>query len=388
MNLFKLVYHDLKSYRMISILIVLNIIISAFVICFSYGIYQNYNVVINEGESSQRQLYIYPTSNKSLAESSITTKMVIDTVKSLSDETLKNVEGFSCDAIIPTSAMEMSIFVFSFAYDDGKFHGLEGIFTDEQYNSYENIVAINPMLRDENADVGISVVGIGSWDANCIGNAVSMEINDEKFVIVDEISKYDFMSCPITAFYDNTPIRVQKDGWGFEITFKTDISRTQYDDIVNAVALNMGDNAEVPEMDISPTTELFYYRTVLMISVLISILAAINFAVLYRFVLQKRIKTLTIFRRCGCTKKRIIFIYLCECMIIGLPLFALSMLLFDKIALPVLSEIFEYISLAYSPLLYSAIFGIYAVSSFAVLLIMIGTYISRHSITELKAGEL
>ena len=312
--------------------------------------------------------------------------MVIDTVKSLSDETLKNVEGFSCDVIASVFETEKSIFVFDFAYKDGKFHGLEGIFTDEQYNSYENIVAINPSLRKYGG--GIAVINIGDWDYPPIGGAESININGKDFKIIDTVSEYDFMSCPITAFYDNTPIRVQKDGWGFEITFKTDISRTQYDDIVNAVALNMGDNAEVPEMDISPTTELFYYRTVLMISVLISILAAINFAVLYRFVLQKRIKTLTIFRICGCTKKRIIFIYLCECMIIGLPLFALSMLLFDKIALPVLSEIFEYISLAYSPLLYSAIFGIYAVSSFAVLLIMIGTYISRHSITELKAGEL
>lgn len=388
MNIFKLIFHDFKSYRMISILIVLNIIISAFVICFSYGIYQNYNIVISDGESSQRQIYIYPTSYKSLAESSITTKMVIDTVKSLSDETLNNVEGFSCDAVIPTSAMEMNIFIFDFTYKDGIFHGLDDIFTDEQYNSYENIVAINPILRDENADVGISVVGIGDCDATCIGDAKSININGENFKIIDAVVSLDFMACPITSFYNDTPLRVRNDTYSFEINFKTDISRSQYDDIVNAVAVNMGDKAEVPEMDISPTTELFYYRTILIISVLISILASINFAVLYRYVLQKRIKTLTIFRICGCTKRKIIFIYLLECMIIGLPLFALTMLAFDKLALPALSGIFEYIGYAYSPLLYLAIFGIYAISSFIILLIMISVYISRRSITELKAGAL
>lgn len=388
MNILKLIYHDFKSYRMISILIVLNIIISAFVICFSYGIYQNYNVKIKDGESSQRQLYISPTSSKSLAESSITTKMVIDTVKSLSDETLKNIEGFSCDAVIPTSTLEKNIFIFDFIYKDGKFHGLDDIFTDEQYNSYENIVAINPLLRDENADIGISVVGIGDWNATCIGDAGDIDINGKNFKIVDAVSEYDIMACPITSFYNNTPLRVQRDGWSLEINFKTDISRSQYDDIVSAVAANMGDNAEVPEMDISSATELFYYRTILMISVLISVLASINFAVLYRYVLQKRIKTLTIFRICGCTKMKIIFIYLFECMIVGLPLFALTMLCFDKLALPALSGTFEYIEFAYSPLLYLAIFGIYAVSSFVVLLIMISTYISRRSIIELKAGEL
>lgn len=386
MNIFKLIYHDFKSYRMISILIVLNIIISAFVICFSYGIYQNYNIKIDDGESSQRQLYILPTSSKSLAESSITTKMVIDTVKSLSDETLKNIEGFSCDIIASVFETEKSIFVFDFTYKDGKFHGLEKIFTDEQYNSYKNIVAINPLLRDYGG--GIAVVDVGDWNYLPIGDAEDIDINGENFKIVDAISEYDIMACPITSFYNNTPLLVHGEGWGLEINFKTDISRSQYDDIVSAVAANMGDNAEVPEMDISPTTELFYYRTILMISVLISVLASINFAVLYRYVLQKRIKTLTIFRICGCTKMKIIFIYLFECMIVGLPLFALTMLCFDKLALPALSGTFEYIEFAYSPLLYLAIFGIYAVSSFVVLLIMISTYISKRSIIELKAGEL
>lgn len=80
--------------------------------------------------------------------------------------------------------------------------------------------------------------------------------------------------------------------------------------------------------------------------------------------------------------------YLCECMLVGLPLFALTELAFAKIVLPRLSDIFEYISYAYSPVLYLAIFGIYAVSSFIVLLIMICSYIGKHSIRELKAGEV
>ncbi|MGN1102781.1 MAG: FtsX-like permease family protein, partial [Huintestinicola sp.] len=168
--------------------------------------------------------------------------------------------------------------------------------------------------------------------------------------------------------------------------FNTDISRSQYDDIVGSVAMNMGDTAKVPDMDISPASELFFYRTILLISVLISVLASLNFAVLYRFVLQKRIKTLTIFRICGCTKGRIIRLYLSECMLVGLPVFALTELLYAKLVLPLLSDIFEYIGYAYSPLLYLAIFGIYAVSSFVILLVMISIYISRRSINELKAG--
>ena len=51
MSVLKILYHNLISYRFISFLTIINIIVSAFVICFSYGIYQNYNVVIEDGES-------------------------------------------------------------------------------------------------------------------------------------------------------------------------------------------------------------------------------------------------------------------------------------------------------------------------------------------------
>ena len=377
MNIFKLIFHDFKSYRMISILIVLNIIISAFVICFSYGIYQNYNTVIVEGESAEHELEISPTKESDDYKSSITTKMVIDTVKSLSDETLGNIEYFSCEAYLPTSAIEKNLFDFKFSYNNGKFH--DDLFTDEEYNSYDKIVSISSAFRKKNTKL-ISGMGNDTYISKYIGDAKSIDINGEEFKIIDTYCS--MMASPITAFNNDTPL-VE----GLSISFKTDISRSQYDEIKNAVAMNMGNNAEVPEMDITPASELFYYRTILMISVLISILAALNFAVLYRFVLEKRIKMLTIFRICGCTKLRMIFTYLLECIIIGLPIFALTLIAFDKLVLPLLSNIFEYIGYAYSPLLYLAIFGIYAVSSFVILLIMISVYISRRSITELKTGK-
>ncbi len=382
MNIFKILYHDLKKYRMISMLIVLNIIISAFVICFSYGIYQNYNIKIDEGESEERVLSINPTEQLSDTESSITTKMVINFVKAISQETLDNIKVFSCNSIQPTSAIELNLFDFEFIYINNKFrdYGDFAVFTDEEYNSYKRIVAVNPHIRDDIPGIGIGI-NIGDYDAVSIGDSNTIEINGEDYEIIDTPINFGVLNAPITAFNDDTPISK-----GIDITFKTDISRSQYDDIAGAVYLTMGDNAEVSEMEISPVTELFYYRTILFVSALISILAALNFAALYRFILQKRIKTLTIFRICGCTRFKIILIYLSECLIAGLPLFALTLFTFDKLALPALSGVFEYIGFAYSPLLYLAIFGIYAISSFVVLLIMISIYILRRSIVQLKAG--
>ena len=380
----------MKSYKFISLLIVLNIIVSAFVICFSYGIYQNFNVVIDEGESAQRELTILPTSNNGVEQTSVTTKMLINTLKGLSDETLKNIKSVDCDAVVPTSAIEKNVFTFYFSFDGNKYHCLDKActLTDEQYNSSKKIVSINPALRTEEAkNMGVAVAEIGeNWDAVNIGDAQTIKIGNDDFKIVDETFTQGVLYAPITSFYSDTPLRLRNNEWCVYLEFNTDISRSQYDDIVSSVSLNMGDNGKVPEMNISPATELFYYKTILIVSVLISVLASLNFAVLYRFILQKRIKTLTIFRICGCSKRKIISIYLTECMLVGLPVFALTILAFDRLALPVLSNIFEYISYAYTPLLYLAIFGIYAVSSFVILLVMITLYIGKRSIKELKVG--
>lgn len=391
MSVLKILYHDLISYRSISVLIVVNIIISAFVICFSYGIYQNYNVVIEDGESAQRELVIYPTSSIGVETTSVTTKMLIDTLRSLSDDTVRNIKSIDCDAVVPTSAIDKNVFHFYFTLDKGKFLPLgdDSPFTESEYNSFHKTVVINHKLRTDDADTLLVIVAdIGEqWQGKNIGDSGYVEIGGEHFDIKDDTYKDGAMTAPITAFYNDTPLRLRNNSWCVLLEFNTDISRSQYEDIVGAVMMNMGDNAEIPDMDISPATELFYYRTILIVSVLISVLASLNFAVLYRFILQKRIKTLTVFRICGCTKWKIVRMYLSECMLVGLPLFALTELAFAKLVLPRLSNIFEYITYAYSPVLYLAIFGIYAVSSFIVLLIMICTYIGRHTIRELKAGE-
>lgn len=391
MNIFKMILHNLITYRFISILIVLNIVVSAFVVCFSYGIYQNYNTVIKEGSSSNRQLCIVPTSSPlEKVKTSVTTKMLIDTLYELDATTLKNIKSIECGAILPTSAFDKMSFKFDFTFNGKMFHDNLELFSDEQYSSNKKIIAIIHKLRTQQAaDISLTSLSIGEdWYGKNIGDSKTVDVDGNEFEIVNDTitTEQGPMSAPITSFYNDTPLRLNKGGWSVYISFNTDLTRTQYDDIVNAVKICMGDNAQVPEMDISPVTEIFYYKTVIMISVFISFLAGLNFAVLYRFVLQKRIKTLTIFRLCGCTKQKMIRIYMTECMIVGLPLFALTELIYSKLILPALADTFEYITYAYSPLLYFVIFAIYAVSSFIVLFIMITVFVSKRQITELKAG--
>ena len=124
-----------------------------------------------------------------------------------------------------------------------------------------------------------------------------------------------------------------------------------------------------------------------MISILIAVLASINFAVLYQYILSKRRKTLGIFRLCGCTKFKVLIIFLSECMFITMPTFALTSLCYDKLVIPVLAKHFEYIESAYSFKMYLIIFLIYVFCSLAVLTLMIYFSYLRKTIREMWGGK-
>ena len=70
-------------------------------------------------------------------------------------------------------------------------------------------------------------------------------------------------------------------------------------------------------------------------------------------------------------------------LIIAVPLFAATTLIYDKFVLPKLGQHFEYIESAYSIKLYLLIFGIYIVATLVVLLIMISGFL-RKTIREAK----
>ena len=65
--LFKCFLHRITKQKLISSLMIANTAIAAFVICFSYGVFQNYRSKINEGEQQGKMVYIsalYSTSEQ------------------------------------------------------------------------------------------------------------------------------------------------------------------------------------------------------------------------------------------------------------------------------------------------------------------------------------
>lgn len=115
----------------------------------------------------------------------------------------------------------------------------------------------------------------------------------------------------------------------------------------------------------------------------VPLLAIINFAFLYSFILHKRARTLAIMRICGCTKNRARRICLGECCIICIPTFLVGLATYIPFLHGVLGRLFEYIEEAYSFTVYALLFAIFA----AVLLLIMGVLLTCSIRRELAEGR-
>jgi predicted lysophospholipase L1 biosynthesis ABC-type transport system permease subunit len=115
----------------------------------------------------------------------------------------------------------------------------------------------------------------------------------------------------------------------------------------------------------------------MLISALLALLSALNFAMLYQYILQKRRKRLAVFRICGCTKWKAFRSYIGECMAISIPAYAVGTAVFGMLLENVFDQMFPYMKAAYSPAIYLSIFAIYAAIVLVVLSVLILSSIKK-----------
>lgn len=447
------VFKNLKAQftkqRLLSLLLVLNIVVSCLVICFSYGLYQNYNMVLQEGEEEElSMLEVFIDSENAdflydynlIAYSSVTPQMITDLTKELYENLNGNFASVQCDVII-----DSPFFVFlcenegefvgtssvdpeeldDFYYDDSfepfytkltcevSYDGEKIIdaygdkyFTEDQYNNGDKVVVVADECFDERCHQYItfntpilSTMYIDGFRRILPEGTESIIIGGDRYDIISVLPKKDmpqnftYMRLPITSLPESAVISAEffsslegKSAQCFIIHLNEPVTRSQYEAIQSCLSSVMGDTVYLQPMEFTDATEIYYYKTVMLISVFIAVLAAINMAILYRYILEKRSRELAVFRICGCSKGKASASYLLECLLINAPLFALTQLLYHKLIMPRLTGLFPNMAGAYSFKLYAAIFGIYIAASMLVMITMILFTVRRHSLVALKSA--
>ena len=440
--MFRMVYKNLtgqfKKQRMLSLLLVLNIIVTCLVICFSYGLYQHYNMVSEKGEyQGAKELNILIDKEHCIVPGDktdvrialdISPSMIMEMMKSWSDETKDNLSSLHAEFLVETalSAKKENSYSTEEYYSDdqdpyymafGCFVDIEGdqfidtsnassYFTEEQYNSGEKIVALDEDLYNERKGHGVSdgirldgkIYKFEYSYRHVSADTDHILIGGESYKIIDKVISgtlaKDVIAMPLPSLPETARVEPMaapenednnKTAKCLTMSFNEAVTRQQYKDI-NDSLIYLGGDAYLQDISFVEIREIYYYKTIMLISCVIAILAAINMAILYRYILEKRSSELAILRVCGCTKGKAVMTYLLECLIINAPLFALTELIYHKLIMPKLAEIFPNMTNAYSFKLYAAIFGIYVAASTLVMLVMIVFTIRKHSLVALKSA--
>lgn len=221
-------------------------------------------------------------------------------------------------------------------------------FTKEEYASEQKLVFMPSYTKDE-----------------LIGKTIKL-LGDEYTVIgiMGDRGGDDFQ-VPYKNLGDNCKIS--------SINFLDDqvVDRKSFDKFKKAFTDNLETAVNFPPIETVDMSEIKFYNSLLYISVAVAVLSAINLAMLFRYVIKSRNRQTSVFLLCGCTRNKIRRMYIAEISLLSVVIYAVFAVVFHFGIIPVLRIFFEFIDVAYNIKVYLTIFGVYILSIYLFLNIVI-----------------
>lgn len=379
---FKYTLKNIKSFFInnfiIFILLVISTITSAIVIFFSYGVYQNYNTILSYKEDDLSDDYIginyVNTSSEYVTKRDLLN--CLSEIDDISNELREQIIQYDVEGIIDNNSYE-----FKLLYSDGKFKVAEEF--KENLKKYDNLTEGTYWSDYEEAN-GICVAlisdpavfgEISALDSIKYGN--QLKIGEKIYDIIGKQAwNENGAMFPFSTVADEQLLTSTL------ISFNSAVSVKTYNRIRDVFNNYMGDKAVFEEIRTIDKDTYYTYKTVILISVFIALIAAINFMILYRYIMSTRKRTTAIFRILGLTPAKLNFMNMSECIILIVPFFILGMVLYQTVFLPRLHTYFVYMQDAYTPFVYFLLFVIFISVSLIVIGIML-LVMSRKRILEL-----
>lgn len=370
-----------KNERLLLAIIFICVISSAFILNFSYGLFYNYNTQKNEAEIEMKDIW------PEVAENAVLTKGELKRyVEALNGSVHSGVEviyaggdisgcGFDGDGFSQTLYMR-------FRFVDGEYHISE--ITREAWEEH-SLMPFGRYITDEEEARGKQVAlvwgtGEDNWNDPCAAlrnDDGTITLFGKTYEVVGVYSAGG--GTPIVPFL-TVPDELKI--VDFSIVFERNITRSVYEALTQTAAEVIPDKLIFPEPEFPDADSIAIYNNMLAISVVISLLSIVNFAMLYRFVLKKRQRDLAVLRICGCTKTKAVLVYLAECLLLTLPAYIVGALINAVCVKSVFAGVFDFITEAYSPEIYGLIAATYFTVFLIILSFMIFGSVSRSIVEE------
>lgn len=384
--LFKNLKSFIQTEKTIFFLVLLCVVTSSFIINFSYGLYQNFNVIKEETENEEFVEIVVEINDSK----QVTKNKMKNCIFSISGETNDAIDMYLVSPSIKASSNAdlWNTMDCRFTIRDNHLYPCEIFYSNLQEYGNWDIGEYFSVQNEVNGDlVAIAKKVDKSAPDYCTTTLITTRTEKNRRWIEIQGKEYEVIGYHKFGEAPYVPFESLDDNTEFEnlmiVHFEKTITWSQYNEVREMFEQSFGNAVTVSDLDISESENYYLYNTIIVISILIALLAAINFAVLYNYILFKRTKKLAVFRICGCTKTKAFTMFISECMMLMIPLFVVTTIIYDRLVLPKLGEHFEYIESAYSMKLYLLIFMIYIVTSVIVLSFMISGFLSK-SIREAK----
>lgn len=358
----------IKEECIVFILFCSNIIVSVAVLHAAYGIYDSVNKSMLENEYGEAELWIDFDEDDPPPKSKL-----MQALDSISIETRNRlyyaVDGWFAEDIGKPEYDQGYRFSFNFRYsgenitcDEEVYKNLKesdswvgGVyFTPQQYQNGEAVAVVgtpSSYLEELDGYPYLYSVATGGF----------ITIHGKKYRCIGKQEMVNTPLIPFTTAPDNFVIK-----WICFGTPERVMTRAEYIEITSAIHTQFPD-LNLPEYPVPNAEEGMIYRSILIICVLIAIISAFVYAVLYQYIIDRRKRTLDIFRISGLTLHRAGRIYLGECLLLLVLCYGIGLLIFRYVLFPQLSLIYYYMEEAFSRKTYFVLGGIYLLIVYAVL---------------------
>ena len=340
--------------KIISVILIFCIFLSSFVLNFSYGLYQNYNIKKYEENAKLNSLNIDIKNENPIKKADFQKY-----IESLSEKTLSSFSSI----FIAGKVNELGEECYNTL--DSRFLYKNGIYSSPQilldnFEKQKNIKFGRYFSADEEQN-GSKVAFVATdksenwnYQSECLrADKNHIKIGSETYEVIGggtiPAPTIPFSAVPDDFVYDDIII----------IELNNVLSNSSYNEMKENADIYFPNSLVFPQLDLPDTDSISIYKNVIIIALLMCIISVLNFVLIYRFILELRKKRTAVFRLTGCTKKRTFIYFYMECIFISVPVYALSLCIFNFLIKPFLENWFEYFDRAYTLKSYIILFIVY-----------------------------
>jgi hypothetical protein len=275
----------------------------------------------------------------------------------------------------PTTDYSINYPLFMFRLEYHSDSGEYGLYSEYLENQ---TITEGRMITEDEEESGAAVAVFPPNGADFVGKSV--DILGKEYTVIG--TEGDGMISEILVPFNSVSDDLTFDFLGIMVS---DVMTTPvYEDLKSCFETVYGDRAQFPELETVDVTEVRYYNSIMAIAVIIAIISAVNLAVLFRYILSSRNKSLSVMRIYGCTKNKARVMYIAEIICVSAAIYWICAYIYSAVFLPWLTNFYQYIKEVYTAKTYLCMFGIYIAAIYLSANIMTVIHLHKAPISMLK----